>query len=378
MSATHASDDTDDFFVKPLDVLDGIVERREHGVIVLSPATGRPFRRVIHINSYGGEHIFEKIKAGLLPPHHLWGCFELVRKGYEVALPEPLPDFYLYRNPFPHDFRLLTLARSWLGDDGIVYCGHNVLYWLPMLRRLGALRCHIVSLLFAREPLDWARAHSGIIALNPAAAEQAKKLAPQAKVAHLGWGADLRVFPRIPYRPEWFLSCGITQRDHATLSGAAARVRSRIRVISPTRPAGVTWSDNVWLVTNGNGQEAVSYPDLLSDQYAQCAAVLIILINDPIQYTGVGTTNLIEAMAMGRPVIVTRTGALPTELDVEKEGCGLFVPPGDDRALAQAIERLASDPEAARRMGQRGRELCESHYNIVRYADQLHDFFCSL
>ena len=80
----------------------------------------------------------------------------------------------------------------------------------------------------------------------------------------------------------------------------------------------------------------------------------------------------------GTTVIVTRTGALPTEIDVEKEGCGLFVPPNDDRALADAIDRISSDPEEARRMGERGRALCESHYNIVRYADQLHDFFNSL
>jgi len=71
-------------------VLEGIVERREHGVIILSPATGRPFRRVIYTNSYGGEDIFGKIKAGLLPSHHLWGCFELARKGYEVAIVEPI------------------------------------------------------------------------------------------------------------------------------------------------------------------------------------------------------------------------------------------------------------------------------------------------
>lgn len=359
-------------------VLEGIVERREHGVIVLSPATGRPFRRVIYTNSYGGEDIFEKIKAGLLPSHHLWGCFELARKGYEVAIVEPLTDFYLWRNPLPHDLKLLKLVTSWLGKDGIVYCGHNVLYWLPFLRRLGALQCHIVSLLFAREPLEWSRGHSGIIALNPAAAEQAHKLAPRAKVAHLGWGADLRVFPKIPFCPEWFLSCGITHRDHPTLSRAAARSRNHIRIVAPARPAGITFPENVTLVTNGNGQEAVPYPDLLAEEYGRCTAVLIVLKNDPIQYTGVGTTNLIEAMAMSRPVIVTRTGALPTELDVEKEGCGLFVPPNDDRALAEAIDRIASDPEAARRMGERGRALCESHYNIVRYADQLHEFFGSL
>jgi len=91
-----------------------------------------------------------------------------------------------------------------------------------------------------------------------------------------------------------------------------------------------------------------------------------------VQYTGVGTTNLLEAMAMARPVIVTRTGALPTEVDVEAAGGGLFVPSQNPRALVAAVNYLANEPELARRMGKRGRQSCESRYNIVRYAADLH------
>ena len=298
--------------------------------------------------------------------------------GYEVALAEPLPDFYLHRNPLPHDLKLLKIMRSWLGPDGIVYCGHNVLYWIPLLRMLGAHRCRIVSLLFAREPLDFSRAHRGIIALTGAAAEQARRLAPGAKVAQLGWGADLGIFPRIPYEPKWFLSCGRTLRDQATLCAAASISRRFIRVISPRSPDGPAWPHNVELLSNEGSGDAVSYQELLHNLYASCAASLIILKYDPIEYTGVGMTNLIEAMAMARPVIVTRTGALPTEIDVEKVGCGLHVPPANPAALAEAIEALADDPPRATEMGQKGRELAEKHYNIQRYAADLHRFFESL
>src|SRR6266446_6265751 len=186
---------------------DDICESREHGFLVLAPTLGRTLRRVLYVNSYGGPAVWEKIKRGELPPHHLWGCLELVRMGYEVALADPLPHFYLYRNPFPHDLKLLGMIRSWLGLDGIVFCGHTLLYWIPLLKWLGALRCRVVSLAFARETLDFARAHSGIIALTPAAADQARKMAPRARVAHLSWGTDLGCFPKFDYVPEWFLSC---------------------------------------------------------------------------------------------------------------------------------------------------------------------------
>ena len=130
-----------------------------------------------------------------MPGHHLWGCLELARMGYEVALTDPLPHFYLHRHPFPHDLKLLQIIRDWLGNHGIIYCAHTLLYWLPFLKSLRALKLPIVSLTYAREHLDFARAHTGIIALTPAAADQAKKMAPKARISHLAWGVDLPFFP---------------------------------------------------------------------------------------------------------------------------------------------------------------------------------------
>jgi glycosyltransferase involved in cell wall biosynthesis len=356
-------------------VRDGMVESLQDGLIVFSPVGRAPRRRVLYTNSYGGRVIWDRVTSGNLPAHHLWGCLELVRMGYEVALAEPLTDFYYHRNPLPHDLRLLKAARSWLGKDGIVYCGHNVLHWLPFLHGLGLLKCRIVSLIFGREPLDLARSHSGIIALNGAAAEQAKLLAPKVPVAKLAWGVDREVFPRIPYQPQTFLACGQTLRDQATLARASALTQQPIRVIAAKLPPGLTWGTQVSFVGGGQADDNVSYDELFRNHYANCSASLIILRNDPRQYTGVGFTNLLESMAMARPVIVTKTGALPTEIDVEKAGIGLFVPSEDPTALARAIDTLAADPALAEAMGAAGRELVDRHYNMARYARDLSAFF---
>lgn len=361
--------------VTPPDAVPSIVERREHGLLVLSPGSGKVRRRILYINSYGGAETWDRITHSQLPGHHMWGCPELVRLGYEVALAEPLGDFYLYRKPLPHDAQLLSIARSWLGRDGIVYCGHNVLFWLPLLQALGALRCRIVSLLFGREPLAFARSHAGIIALNGAAAEHARLLAPRTRVARLAWGAALECFPTLPYLPRHFLACGQTCRDHHVLSLAALRSPHAIRVIAARLPAGLSWPPTATLITGGQRDDTVTYERLFHDYYAQCAAALVILQDDPKQYTGVGFTNLIEAMAMSRPVIVTRTGALPTEIDVEQAHCGLHVAPGDAEGLAAAIDVIASDPARSESMGRAGRALCERYYNIGRYAGDLHQFF---
>ncbi len=359
---------------------EGIQEREEHGLVVLAPAQGAPRRRILFVNSYGGRSVWERIKQGVLAPHHLWGCLELVRMGYEVALAEPLAHFYLYRRPFPHDLKLLKMVTSWLEPDDIIFCGHTLLYWLPLLKMLGGVRRPMVSLTYAREELDFARAHTGIAALTPAAVDQAKKLAPNGKVAYVGWGVDLDFYPQLPYQPEWLLSCGIANRDFGTLCQAATLSKHSLKVICPGIRQDLKWSENVTVIDGGSGwhtdnRKQIDVQDLLRDYYPRTSASMVIMNPDPTEYTANGFTNMMEGMAIGRPLIITRTGALPGELDVEKAGCGLHVPPEDPRALAEAMDKIGSDPEWGRSMGQAGRRLCESRYNLGAMASRLHAFF---
>jgi glycogen synthase len=57
---------------------------------------------------------------------------------------------------------------------------------------------------------------------------------------------------------------------------------------------------------------------------------------------------VVEALAVGCPVIATSVGGVP---EVVRDGeNGLLVPPGDAQALAGAIRRFFSDPELAARL----------------------------
>jgi glycosyltransferase involved in cell wall biosynthesis len=71
------------------------------------------------------------------------------------------------------------------------------------------------------------------------------------------------------------------------------------------------------------------------------------------RWEGVGRA-LTEAMHMGLPVAATSVDGV-TEL-ISHEKTGLLVPPEDAQALADAIDRLASDRELARRLGLNGRQ----------------------
>jgi len=72
--------------------------------------------------------------------------------------------------------------------------------------------------------------------------------------------------------------------------------------------------------------------------------------------------TVIESMVHGVTPIVTTTGG-SAEL-VEDGVSGLVVPPGDPQALATAVLRLYSDPDANRRMGSRARQRIGEKFRL--------------
>jgi glycosyltransferase involved in cell wall biosynthesis len=83
---------------------------------------------------------------------------------------------------------------------------------------------------------------------------------------------------------------------------------------------------------------------------------------------------LIEAMALGKPVIAPREGG-PCLVVVDGE-TGLLVPPRDEAALADAILQLIADPARRAAMGRAGRTRVEAVFDIrhhVRAVEALFD-----
>lgn len=82
---------------------------------------------------------------------------------------------------------------------------------------------------------------------------------------------------------------------------------------------------------------------------------------------------LMEAMAVGTPVVATRVMAIP-EL-VEDKISGLLVPPGRVDALAQALERLAEDHRLRAKLSSAAREKVVAEFDVNRSAKRLRDIF---
>ncbi len=84
-------------------------------------------------------------------------------------------------------------------------------------------------------------------------------------------------------------------------------------------------------------------------------------------------TVIMEAMAAGLPVISTPLGGIPEM--VEQDVNGELVPERDPAAICAAIERLISDPERARRLGDRGRQIAQEKFSIATSARALIEIF---
>jgi glycosyltransferase involved in cell wall biosynthesis len=84
----------------------------------------------------------------------------------------------------------------------------------------------------------------------------------------------------------------------------------------------------------------------------------------------------IEALASGCPVVATRVGGVP---DVVRDGTdGFLVELGDRDGLAEALARLAADPELRRRMGGAGRERVLPRYAVERLIDDVDGLYRQL
>jgi glycosyltransferase involved in cell wall biosynthesis len=78
---------------------------------------------------------------------------------------------------------------------------------------------------------------------------------------------------------------------------------------------------------------------------------------------------IMEAMALGVPVVVTGAGGVPELVDDGTDG--VLVPAGEPMAMADAVVALAHDPERARRLGDAGRRKVVESFGSGRSAEVL-------
>jgi glycosyltransferase involved in cell wall biosynthesis len=254
---------------------------------------------------------------------------------------------------------LILLERARLVRRPVVYTSIGLPERLVQLRgermrRLyaSALRATHAIVAYAESEVDWLRDW-----LGPGAPP----------IVFIPFGVDVGAFRPVPEQtPEVdVLSIGADpRRDFGLLRAVATRrpelsfrivaSRDHARSLGPL-PANVAIETDIPL-------EAVR------DRLAGARVVALPVRGN--SYSG-ATTTLLQAMAMAKPVVLSRTDAIARGYELEDGINCRLVEPGDMEALERGVLELIADAGAASSLGTRARETVERSFTWERYVDAL-------
>ncbi|QLE58463.1 glycosyltransferase [Nostoc sp. TCL26-01] len=330
------------------------VSYQKHGV-TFSPS--QVSARVMMFPFATDAELIEKVLDLGENQHHAWGVKELLAEGIEVTVANRYSRFWE------------RFGQDWLLSDtheyDLIYSNHNLLIRTVLESTLGLRKTPFVSLVYAGEALLAPNRHFGLLCMTPYAHSRFQSL-KSVRVRYAPWGIDPESALHQIVQPsgEHHISTGVTGRDFDTLIRAAELIDESLIIAArgqnfSTTPANVRVID-----------EVIS-PWGIRDLYKGAYSGLVILKRDDSKRTAVGWTNMLELMAVGLPIIKTRTSSLDDIVNIETIGAGILVEPENPEALAAAMMRLRDNPELRLAMGRAGAEYVRSHLTMQQFAKPL-------
>ena len=204
---------------------------------------------------------------------------------------------------------------------------------------------------------------------------QKTRKAPSHKLKLIHWGPDLSFYDHLlaempDRKPEGFISTGKENRDVDTLLQAFAATNEKLDLYIAVSCGNINYKKII---------DPYALPDSIRIHYtdgvipyelgklvARKSCIVICCLDFP--YT-VGLTTLVEAFALGIPVICSRNPNF--EIDIDKEGIGITVEYNDVQGWIDAIRYIADHPEEARRMGENARKLAEERFNLEIFSREI-------
>lgn len=245
------------------------------------------------------------------------------------------------------------------------------LFKLLRVRTPLVVACHNIATRWPTAYLQRLRVHTSVATFLCMSESQAEILQERcggrARVELVYWHVDDQFFrPTDQPTDRLIASAGMARRDYATLVEATDGLDAELRIAA----------DSPWFVSSLNVDpdevpdhvEVRSYGTYanLRELYARARVVVVPL--EDVDYAA-GYSVILEAMAMGKPVIATRTRQPDDFID---EGVtGLRVAPYDVDGLRTALASLLDDPERAARMGAAGRRRVEELFALDRFVDRV-------
>jgi glycosyltransferase involved in cell wall biosynthesis len=260
--------------------------------------------------------------------------------------------------------------------------------WPESITGVGALHNRLA--IRALEALEtWAYRHADLVVpvTRSAACHVESRGVPSARVRVVMNGVDLTTFREPNRDPMLARSLGLEGKFVAgyvgthgmahpleTVLAAASRLKHDQRIAfllvgdGAARQSLLRERDRLglWNVVMIEQQPRQRVPAL----WALCDVALVLLRRSPGLATAL-PSKMLEAMAMGRPIIVGAEGEAH-EL-ARAAGAGLLVAPEDPEGLADAVRQLADHPKLRSRFSRCGRAWVENNHDRHRLAWALLD-----
>ncbi|HTV90557.1 MAG TPA: glycosyltransferase family 4 protein [Stellaceae bacterium] len=157
------------------------------------------------------------------------------------------------------------------------------------------------------------------------------------------------------------LSVGRSGRDYPTLAAAVAGEEFDVTVVCDSGEAlrGLRETDTIKILRD-------CYD---ADYFAQLRSCDVMVVPLAVENISQGQMVVVQAMAYGKPIVVTRT---PTICHYLVDGVeALMVPLGDASALRAALRRLRDDPDLYQRLRWAAREGYVKRHSLAVYTKHL-------
>jgi glycosyltransferase involved in cell wall biosynthesis len=162
---------------------------------------------------------------------------------------------------------------------------------------------------------------------------------------------------------DFVLVVGQEQRDYTTLLHALSG--TGIKVVAVASSPWSTSSLDKSRLAEATVVSHIPYREL-RNLYSQARLVVVPLFD--VDYAA-GVNTALEAMAMGKPLVVSRSQGI-TDYLVHGE-TGLYVAPGDAAELRGAVLSLWEHPQERLRLGSNARQAVEEGMNLDCYVERV-------
>ena len=326
-------------------------------------------------NSYPKNHLWG---VDAVEKHHLWNVKFLNTKSTRIPnfLESYLNQFFFRGSPGVK-IELTALRASRRSDLIYSVCGplslaclypNKLVSWTFRNPISKAIIPKLAHLAYRESNLS---SNAGFLCLTPSTESNFERFAPS---KFIPWCVDTEMFqPSINKSSSkpYFFASGKTERDYNTFVEAARNVQAKFRIIGPNslKPPSIP-SNVTWIETSTNPPDsAVNYKTLVK-WYNEAIAVCIPLNGDANDTCGY--TNMLEAMAMSKPVLMTDSGCL--HVNPQKEKFGYLLRRKDPVDWSEKMNLILSNQEYSKSLGENGRKVALRDFNIQTFNKNLISF----